>query len=308
MVKQSENGSAAQGPETSGAQRRADESRIEVRIAEGAGFCMGVKRALKLALRRAANSDGPIYTLGPLIHNQQVVAMLAEKGIEVLGDDEKPRGGIVIVRAHGVRPERKRAITDTGAALCDATCPRVEKVQITIMEHARRGYHTVIVGDAGHPEVVGLLGYTGGRGFVIDRAEMVADLPPMERVCVVAQTTQNRACFQEIAAALGKRYPGCAVFDTICNFTSNSQQKAVALAQEVDLMVVVGGYHSGNTQRLANLCRQTGTPTVHVEGVDELTPGMFRGCRVIGMAAGASTPEEAIEQVAAFARGLQTGA
>jgi len=277
--------------------------KLDILLAENAGFCMGVRRALKLTLDAANDPSNPrpIATVGPLIHNRQVLEVLEQKGVNTLEEGaggDTSFGGTAIIRAHGVSPQEHERLGRQAQRLVDATCPHVRKVQKIAEKYCTQGYHCIIVGDAGHAEVEGVLAYTQGRGIVVSRREDVANLPPdLQRVAVVAQTTQDEQLYAEIAEDLRRRYPGCEVFDTICQSTHRRQAEAKRIAEQVDVMVVVGGRHSANTRRLAEICAQTGTPTVHVETAEELDIDRLLECASIGITAGASTPNWMIRRV-----------
>ena len=231
---------------------------MKITIAKTAGFCMGVRRAVDLALESANKQTPPIYTYGPLIHNPQVLELLAEKGVGVL-DTIPPNGtGTVIVRAHGVPPEAKAKLKTAGFKVVDATCPRVIKVQTIIRKHARLGNATIIIGDENHPEVVGLLGYAGEQRFVVGSMADLKALPNLEKAIIVAQTTQNTTFFNSVKDWVQTHHPHYMVFDTICDSTQKRQDEITSLAKTADAVVVVGGHNSGNTQRLAELARQGG--------------------------------------------------
>ncbi len=274
---------------------------MRIKLAKTAGFCPGVRRAMNLILEAANQEKGPLYTYGPLIHNPQAIEMLASKGVQVLQPgDELPsgdRGAYVIIRSHGVPPDERRKILGSGARVGDATCPRVSRVQSIIKRHVRQGYVPIIVGDRGHSEVTGLLGYAGSRGRVVEKIEEIAQLPDTDKVCVVAQTTQEVETFNEIARAIKAKYPDALIFHTICDSTGHRQSEARSMAEETDAMIVVGGRNSANTRRLAEVCRETGTPTYHVETADELDAGALAPYGTVGVTAGASTPNWLIQEV-----------
>ena len=237
---------------------------MRVRLARTAGFCMGVRRAMELALQAVHDEPGDICTYGPLIHNPQVLELLEGKGvaaIKEIPEAQSRNGGTVIIRAHGVPPEEKKALKEAGfARLVDGTCPRVIKVQAIIRRSAKAGHDPVIVGDAEHAEVRGLLGHSLGRGHVVSRPEEVADLPLLGRVVAVAQTTQSAELFSKVVKALEERFGRVEVHDTICEATHNRQAEVLSLAGESDGVVVVGGRFSGNTKRLYELAGSNGRP------------------------------------------------
>lgn len=258
---------------------------------------MGVKRAMELVLKAIQQKSGKIYTYGPLIHNPQVLALLQERGIGILRHQSPEPESLVVIRAHGIPPQEREQLQAAGCQIIDATCPRVAKVQAIIRRWAQQGYHTIIVGDADHPEVLGLMGYTEGRGFVVASSQDVELLPPLDKVIVVAQTTQSEAVFQQRVAEIKARFPECQVYNTICDATAKRQEEIKQLARQVDAVVVVGGRESGNTQRLVEIARATGVPTYHVETEQELNLAELSRFQTIGVTAGASTPHWLISNV-----------
>lgn len=273
-----------------------------VKLAKNAGFCMGVRRAVDMALEEARKKSGPIYTYGPLIHNPQVLEILEGKGVKTLSGKclscpEEGTPATVIIRAHGVSPEERKGLKDSGVRILNATCPHVGKVQGIIQRHAKDGYTAVIVGERDHAEVIGLLGYANGKGYVVSTLEELESLPALEKVCLVAQTTQDQKQFQSFAAAMQKKFPEAKVFNTVCDSTSRRQEEVSALAKKVEAMVVVGGKESGNTRRLAKISKETGVPTFHVETENDLDPRELSRYSVVGVTAGASTPNWLILKV-----------
>ena len=257
---------------------------------------MGVKRAVNIALELAGKQKGEIYTVGPLIHNPQAVEMLDMKGIKVIKDIREVKSGTIIIRAHGITPSEKSTIKQSGLEYFDATCPLVVRIQKTIKKYADKGYTTIIVGDKGHAEVEGLLGYAEGKGIVIEKEEDV-DRVPTGKICVVAQSTQNREFFEKIVAKLKEKNPELKVFDTICDATTERQEEVKMLASKVDAMVIVGGRNSANTRRLAEISSSLGVRTFHVENEAEIVEETISKCENVGVTAGASTPNWVIEKV-----------
>lgn len=269
----------------------------KIKVARTAGFCWGVKRAMDMTLETAKAADGPVYTHGPLIHNPQVIQTLEGKNVFALDDATRLDEGSVIIRTHGVTPQVRRELKEHGLKVSDATCPLVARVQGIIKKHANLGYHTVIVGDSGHAEVTGLLGFTQGRGHVVGTVEEAEALPPMDNVCVVAQTTCDTARYARVAEAIKRAYPDAVVGDTICEATYERQDEVRKLAGEVDLMVVVGGRNSANTNRLAKLAAEEGAQTLLIESDEELDPEYVIRFDSLGLTAGASTPAWMIQRV-----------
>jgi len=278
-----------------------------IRLAETAGFCWGVRRAVDLALRVSHENHGPIYTFGPLIHNRQALDLLKTKGIDQLPKEADRLGpASVIVRAHGVAPQVKQDLEDRGFEVLDATCPHVARAQKIVRRMAEKACAAiVIVGDRGHAEVEGLLGHADGRGFVVESPEDVARLPDgLDSVAVVAQTTQGGDRWEQCVAALAARFGDIEVFNTRCNDTNSRQEELLRMAEEVDAIVVVGGRGSANTCRLAEIARER-VPTWHIETAEELPVDALRPFGEIGVTAGASTPHWIIEQVVDRLRAMQ---
>jgi len=258
---------------------------------------MGVRRAMELVLEEANRSEGPLYTFGPLIHNRQVMELLERRGIHPVAQLEKLTKGDIIIRAHGIPPLQRRLLKRSGLRIIDGTCPRVARVQAIIRYQTRKGLASVIVGDREHPEVIGLMGHAEGPVYVINSLEEVNGLTESLPYFVVAQTTQDKKTYESITREILKRLPGTKVFDTICDATHQRQDEVRALAHLVDAMVVVGGFHSGNTRRLAQIAKSEGLPTFHVETETDLHPEDLSGMDVVGVTAGASTPSWMIKNV-----------
>lgn len=280
--------------------------KTQITVAKSAGFCPGVKNAIDKVLELAKQRRKTIYTLGPLIHNKQVIETLKEKNIHAVNSVEeiKDKDAILVIRAHGIPPEEEARIRALPLEVVDATCPLVKHVQENIREHARKGYATIIVGDRDHAEVVGLMGYTEGRGYVVCGPEEVKALPRLEKANIVAQTTQEGDVFLAAAEEARKIAGELAVSNTICNPTRQRQKETVEFSKNADLVIVVGGKNSANTARLFQICERLAKKAVHIEKEDELKEGLFTGARNIFITAGASTPSWMIEKVLEKARGL----
>jgi 4-hydroxy-3-methylbut-2-en-1-yl diphosphate reductase len=277
-----------------------------VRISESAGFCWGVERALELALKAADEAPGPVRSLGPLIHNPGVIADLEQRGVNVISEPQEAGEGTVILRSHGVPREVKERLAATDVVVVDATCRFVKSAQEKAAKLRRQGYLVIILGETDHPEVLALRSYAGGDSLVVESpADLPADLPS-QRVGVVVQTTQSQEHLAELVEHLAPRTRELLVYNTICSATEQRQTAAMAMADQVDAVVVVGGRNSGNTRRLAELCAARQPRTFHVESADELDPAWFQGLKVVGITAGASTPPEQIEAVADRLAGFES--
>ena len=269
---------------------------MKVILAKNAGFCMGVRRAVEATLD-LVRKDEQIATFGPLIHNPQVLGLLAERGVEVLKEIPPKRQGTVIIRAHGVPPERKEQLAASGARVHDATCPRVLKVQAIISRHRKEGCATVIIGDRNHAEVEGLLGYAGQSGQAVSNEEEARKATVSEPYIIVSQTTQDDPSFERLSGILLERFPDGRVFNTICDSTHKRQAAVLELCDQVQAMVVVGGKASANTKRLAEIVEKKGKPVFAVESEEELDIEALARFDCVGVTAGASTPSWMINRV-----------
>lgn len=269
-------------------------------LAPKAGFCFGVKRALDLAMKTARESNKNIYTLGPLIHNPQVVEDLSGKGIRVVRDISDIPEGVIIVRSHGVGPEVFDEAHGKELQVIDATCPFVKKAQELAKELKEQGYQVVVVGDREHPEVTGIIGWTGGQGIVVETPDQAEKLPHMAKIGIISQTTQPEENFIKIVSVLQNKADDIKTYNTICHATRDRQYAAVELARKVDAIIIVGGKNSANTKKLARLCGETGTPAYHIETAGEIQKDWLDNRLIIGITAGASTPDWIIEEVKSY--------
>jgi 4-hydroxy-3-methylbut-2-enyl diphosphate reductase len=278
-----------------------------IRKAIHAGYCWGVERALDIVNQTAeTHKDVPVRTLGPIIHNPQVVQSFNDKGVRTIDSlDEMAAGGTVIIRTHGVAPQVYQQAEAKGLALVDATCPLVTLVQNKAKQLVNEGYHLVIFGNSKHPEVIGTLGHAGGNATVIEKPADARTAKLPKKVGVVVQTTQETELVSELLAHLAPRCKEIKVFNTICNPTIERQDAARELAREVQVMIVVGGKNSSNTRHLADVCREEGATTYHIEEPTEVEPAWFRGVQEIGVTAGASTPGWLMDQVIARVADLE---
>lgn len=276
---------------------------MQVRVARHAGVCYGVERALELA-EEAAGSGSTVRTLGPLIHNPQAVAALKERGVEVAGCLEEVDGGTLVIRSHGVDPAIIEAAREKGLDVVDATCPFVSKAHDAARELKADGYLVVIVGEADHPEVEGISAHAGGDAMIVQTPDELPERFSNRRIGIVVQTTQSADRLAAVVQAVLPRSAELRVFNTICSATAKRQLSAEELASEVDVMVVVGGHNSGNTNRLAEICLRANPRTHHVETADELDADWFSGAQVVGVTAGASTPDAQMAGVVAAIESL----
>ena len=268
---------------------------MDVTIAEFAGACFGVERALDIVLKYADQRDN-VVTLGPLIHNPKVVADLDSKGVRVVEKPTDVDDVTLIVRTHGVIPEIIDESRALGHDVIDATCPYVKKVHLAASRLEDEGYQVIIVGESGHPEVEGIVGHAKGA-WVIGSVAELEDKELPKKVGVVVQTTQSQELLKEVVSYLCTHCENLKVINTICQATSERQAAAKSLAAQCDCMIVIGGKNSANTTRLYEICLQDCTNTHHIETSDELRVEWFKGCNHIGITAGASTPQKHIQIV-----------
>jgi len=279
---------------------------MEIIVDEGAGFCFGVERAMKMTEAVARSSRGRVVTIGPLIHNPQVIEELKKEGVEVASADADLHDAVVIIRTHGVAPEVEQQLRQKSRSLVDASCPYVKKShQYAELLH-KEDYHILIVGDRNHPEIKGLLGCAGERVTVINDPDEADALPHFPKLGVIIQTTYPIEKVQKIIAKLVGRTTELRVYNTICDYTSDRQTTTASIARRVQLMYVIGGRNSANTNKLVDTCRQQGVETRLIEVAEEIDERDLENVERVGITAGASTPEiriaeviERLEQIAA---------
>lgn len=286
-----------------------------VTVAKSAGFCFGVKRAVNLVYEEAEKANGTVYTLGPIIHNEQVIDDLTKKGVRILGDDLKdPETGnpvdascTVIIRSHGISKELYQKLRETGAALVDATCPFVSKIHQIVRKDFDSGHNIVIIGNPDHPEVQGIRGWVDGPCTVIasPREAEALDLPKDKPITIVAQTTFNLQKFQESVEIIDRLGYYIEVKNTICSATRERQAEALDLARSSDVMIVIGGKASSNTQKLFDICRSQCKNTYYIQTQDDLVTVDFQPDSCVGITAGASTPNNIIQEVSQHVRGTE---
>ncbi|MCI8429457.1 MAG: 4-hydroxy-3-methylbut-2-enyl diphosphate reductase, partial [Lachnospiraceae bacterium] len=275
---------------------------MQVKVAKSAGFCFGVQRAVDTVYEQVEKGIRPIYTYGPIIHNEVVVQDLEEKGVKVLGSRkelEELEEGTVIIRSHGVGKEIYELIRKQGLHCVDATCPFVKKIHRTVEKESRAGKQIVIIGNDRHPEVEGIKGWCSTPAVVIESAQQAENLRILEPIplCIVSQTTFNYKKFKDLVEIIDKKRYDRVVVNTICNATEERQTEARRIAGEVDAMIVIGGSHSSNTQKLFEICRNECRNTYYIQTVHDLNLEVLRSTGLIGITAGASTPKKIIEEV-----------
>ena len=275
---------------------------MEVTVAKTAGFCFGVKRAVEKVYEQIGKTEKPIYTYGPIIHNEQVVGDLQEKGVEVIDTLEELktiRDAVVVIRSHGVGKDVYDILKENGVEIVDATCPYVKKIHRIVEKQTAEGRRVLIVGSEDHPEVQGIKGWGNERTKVIENMDDFRrlELPEDEKLCIVSQTTFNYKKFQDIVEKISKTRYDITVLNTICNATQERQVEAMRIASQVDVMLVIGGKHSSNTQKLYDICRKECKNTYYIQTLGDFNPECISSVRSVGITAGASTPNNIIEEV-----------
>ena len=275
---------------------------MEVTVAKTAGFCFGVKRAVEKVYEQIGKTEKPIYTYGPIIHNEQVVGDLQEKGVEVIDTLEELktiRDAVVVIRSHGVGKDVYDILKENGVEIVDATCPYVKKIHRIVEKQTAEGRRVLIVGSEDHPEVQGIKGWGDERTKVIENMDDFRrlELPEDEKLCIVSQTTFNYNKFQELVEKILKKGYDSSVLNTICNATQERQVEAARIASSVEAMIVIGGRHSSNTQKLYEICLKECENTFYIQTLGDLDPDSVSSVRSVGITAGASTPNQIIEEV-----------
>ena len=276
----------------------------EVKLAISAGFCFGVERAVKMAVSALDEFGGPVYTLGPIIHNPQEVLRLQNMGIKMAHNLEEIPGGTVIIRSHGAPKGVIEEAEKRGLKVVDATCPLVQRLTERVRELADEGYQVVVVGESDHPEVMAVLSYAPDSCFVVRGPECVQSGDLNSKVGLVAQTTQSLENLRAVASLCICHCREVRTYNTICHATHKRGAEALELARQVQIMIVVGGKNSANTTRLAKAVNQGGTRTYHIESADELNSLEIPMGVPIGVTAGASTPGWVIEEVVSALKGM----
>ena len=281
---------------------------MEVIRAKSAGFCFGVKRAVDTVYEQVEKQTGKqIYTYGPIIHNEEVVKDMEAHGVKVLRSEEELKGleeGLVIIRSHGVPKRICDLMDEKGIEYVDATCPFVKRIHKIVAEESEKGSRIIIIGNPDHPEVEGIRGWAGENVTVIKNAEEAEKFEntTSERICIVSQTTYNYNKFQYIVEIFEKKGYNDSVVNTICNATEERQRSAKAIAAEADVMIVIGGKHSSNSRKLYEICQRECVHTYFIQTLDDLHLDLPKAVRLVGITAGASTPNKLIEEVQNYVR------
>ena len=275
---------------------------MKVIKAKTAGFCFGVKRAVDTVYEQVDVCDGPIYTYGPIIHNEEVVKDLESKGVVVLRTEEEldnVENGTVIIRSHGVEKRIYDKLEAKGLRVVDATCPFVKKIHNIVRKESAEGKYILIIGNPDHPEVIGIRGWAGEHAAVIRNADDIEniDFSKNRKICVVSQTTFNYNKFKDLVEIIKKKSYDSSVLNTICNATKERQTEAESIAESVDAMIVIGDKHSSNTQKLFEICHRACNNTYYIQTLDDLDLNQLGSVETVGITAGASTPNNIIEEV-----------
>ncbi len=275
---------------------------MEIIIADHAGFCFGVKRAVEMTSKELLNKDKTFYSLGPLIHNPQVVKKFEDKGLEVINkiediEKDKLKYSSIIIRSHGVSKLIIDEMNKINLNFKNTTCPYVQSIYKKVEDFKEQGYNIIIIGDSNHPEVIGINGWCDNKAYIINSTEEALALPNMDKVSVVSQTTNTKEKFESLSEIIKEKGNEVQICNTICNATNLRQEACKNLALNVEAMIVIGGYHSSNTNKLAEISRKYCNNVFHIETADELPLENVSRFNKIGITAGASTPDWIIEEV-----------
>lgn len=279
---------------------------MNVTVAKSAGFCFGVKRAIDTVYQEIEKGE-KVFTLGPIIHNEQVVEELEEKGVKVINSIEDLadiKDGTVVIRSHGVSEQVIRQLEKYDIKIVDATCPFVSKIHRIVQEKYREGFQIVIIGNKTHPEVEGINGWCKDSAVVLETVSEAEKFrpDPQKKLCIVSQTTFNYKKFKDMVDIFEKKSYDILVMNTICNATEERQTEAGTIARQSDAMLVIGGKHSSNTQKLYEICSKECPNTYFIQTLDDLNLELFQSFRSVGITAGASTPNNIIKEVQMYVR------
>lgn len=281
---------------------------MDVKLAKTAGFCFGVKRAVETVYEQAdKGKEKQIYTYGPIIHNEEVIKDMEKHGVHVLRTEkelDEVSEGVVIIRSHGVPKRIYDKLEEKGLVCVDATCPFVKKIHNIVKKESENGRQIIIVGNGEHPEVVGIRGWSASPVTIVQNVEEAKrfEADSNAKICVVSQTTFNYKKFEEIVEILLKKRYDISVLNTICNATNERQTEAASIAKSVDAMIVIGDKHSSNTQKLFEICASACENTYYIQTLDDLDSNQLLSAKTVGITAGASTPNNIIEEVQNYVR------
>ena len=281
---------------------------MKVITAKSAGFCFGVERAVNKVYQELELGEQPIYTYGPIIHNEKVIGDLGKRGVKILEtpeDIQKAQGGTVIIRSHGVSRQIQEIMENSRLKVVDATCLFVLKIHKYVEDYSKKGYHIIVIGNPGHPEVEGIVGWANPDTTTVisdkEDAEKL-NIPVNEKVCIVSQTTFNYNKFQELVEIISEKGYDRIVLNTICSATEQRQREARAISEQADAMIVIGGKNSSNTKKLYEICSERCKNTYFIQTKDDLEDSTFQCFDYVGITAGASTPNKIIEEVQKYVR------
>jgi 4-hydroxy-3-methylbut-2-enyl diphosphate reductase len=270
---------------------------MEIKIAKNSGLCYGVKRALKIAKKTRQLKSGRVYTLGDLIHNPQVIADLEKRGIDIANNAEEIKEGTVIIRSHGAAPSIYDSLNQKNIEIVDATCPIVKNIQKLVSKLAEKEDEIIIVGNRKHPETIALKGHSFGKGLIIENKIEAKKLPPKKKRAVISQSTQDFNTLREVIGVLLGLTQELKIHNTICESTQIRQEATSELASHVDVLFIIGGKNSSNTNKLYQISKKILKNTYFIERADQIKPYMIKGASKIGLSGGASTPPEVIHEV-----------
>ena len=280
---------------------------MEIKVAKSAGFCWGVKRAVNMAVRAIKKGKGKAYCLGELIHNKREINRLKTLGMEFVDNmEELKEGSTVIIRSHGIAPQVLENLKKKGLDIVDATCPFVKEVQDKAVKLEKEGYPVLILGNSNHPEVEGIAGHVKAP-IIVNSLEELKKLPQFLKLGVVCQTTLNLDFFRKAISLLALKAKELKVYNTICKATAIRQKEAKELASQVDVMLIIGGKNSSNTTKLYQISKSVNERSYHIESKEEIDLSWFEGAEIVGVTAGASTPQWVIDEVVSYLRFLSKG-
>jgi (E)-4-hydroxy-3-methyl-but-2-enyl pyrophosphate reductase len=272
--------------------------KLKIKRSPYIGYCFGVKRAMRLIDDGLASHEGPIFTIGDVIHNKQAVERLKARGVQPLPSlDLLDSGSVLVIRAHGATPDIITRAKKRGITLIDTTCPFVERIQNYAKKLSEASYTVIIIGNSNHPEVQSISGNVGDEALIVNSVDTARRITSVTKAGVVIQTTFSREKAEKIIEVIRKRVEDLRVYDTICQATELRREATLELAKDVDMMLVIGGRGSSNTRGLYQMCVEHGIPVKFIETAEEIEPSWFEGCRSVGLTTGTSTPGWIVDEV-----------